>query len=353
MAGVSTATRELEEIRDGLRRWFADRQGDPTISISQFEHNHRSGFSNQTLFFYVEQAGWPPAAHVLRMPPAGEGLFPVYDFEMQWRVQTMLAERDLPTAAPSIYEQDESWLGAPFIVMPWIIGPSPDDVTYMLRGWMHDQTEEVQRTCMTSFAALLASLHVLDSGPARNILFRPSGSGLGAEMDWWYDYLVWASEGSPDAQLAEAYAWARETSPGNPYPDSILWNDARLSNVIFRENGEIAGALDWEQASIGPAEMDIGFWFATRRQTCEALGVTADPELPGFPTRSELTDQLERGLMRPLHALEWHEAFAMIRMGTCIVGTQRVLRHNGNEDHFIMKVPLLPKWAAESIGLGS
>ena len=285
------------------------------------------------------------------MPPAGDGLFPSYDLEMQWRMQSMLADQSFPTPSPVLFEPDEAWLGAPFLVMPWISGTSPDDVTYMLKGWMHDQPREIQRICMESFADLLGALHTLDPTPYRTFLIRPNGAGLDAELHWWHEYLLWASEGSPPLLMAEAYAWALQTSPGNPYPDGVLWNDARLSNAVFRDDGRIACALDWEQACIGPAEMDIAFWFATRRQTCETMGVTDDPELAGFPLREELIARFEKGLGRPLYELAWHEAFAMIRMGTCITGAQRVLRRSGQIDHFIMQAPMLPSWAISQMSL--
>ena len=351
MAGVSTSTRDLEAVHERLRAWFAEREDDPGVSVSAFEEVTHSGFSNQTLFFTLDRAGLPPASLVLRLPPAGDGLFPSYDFEKQWRVQTMLTGAGLPMASPVRYEPDDAWLGAPFLVMPRISGHSPDDVTYMVKGWMHDQDSAVQRTCMESFAGLLCSLHSLEPGPYRAPLARPGGGGLDAELEWWHEYLLWASDGSPPAQMAEAYVWAYQTCPGNPYPDSVLWNDARLSNAVFHQDGRIAAALDWEQATIGPAEIDIGFWFATRRQTCEAMRIAADPELPGFPPRNELVTRLKERLGRPLHQLAWHELFAMIRMGTCIVGTQRVLRRSGHHDHFLMRAPLLPEWTAREMGL--
>lgn len=351
MAGVSTETRDLEQVHRGLEAWFAHREGDSTLTISQFEDSKHSGFSNQTLFFRVTMPNGQSEAQVLRMPPAGVGLFPTYDLEMQWRMQSMLAARGLPTLATVSYEADEKWLGTPFLVMPWLSGPSPDDVTYVLKGWMHDATRDVQRCSLESFADLLGQLHTIEIEDYKDVLRRSHGSGLAAELEWWHDYLLWASDGSPPSMMADAYAWARETSPGNPHPDSILWNDARLSNVVFHSDGKVAGALDWEQASIGPAELDIAFWFGTRRQTCEALGVTADPELPGFPSRSELIARLERWLRRPLHELGWHETFAMVRMGTCIVGTQRVLRLSSQSEHFIMHAPLLPAWALSDMGI--
>ena len=351
MAGLSTSARNLDEVRAALRAWFAHRLSDESVYVSPFETNHSSGFSNETLFFTLDRSDLAKTACVLRMPPAGDGLFPSYDLEMQWRLQTALAKRGLPIPAPVLFERDAKWLGTQFLVMPWIPGASPNDVTYMVNGWMKDHSPRIQRTCMESFADVLIALHSLDTSPYQSLLARPTGIGLEAELEWWHQYLLWASDGEPPKEMDLAYSWARQTNPGNRYRDSILWNDARLSNVVFLKDGHVGAALDWEQAGIGPAEMDVGFWFATRRQTCEAMGITDDPELPGFPSRAEIIARLEQGLGRSLYELEWHELFAMIRMGTCIVGTQRVLCRGGQPDHFIMQASLLPKWAIREMGL--
>ena len=123
----------------------------------------------------------------------------------------------------------------------------------------------------------------------------------------------------------------------------------RSFRACLRHDGIVVGLLDWEQAAIGPAELDIGFWLSSRRQAREAVRVMVDPELAGFPTRDEVLTRFEAGLGRPLRAIEWHEAFAMVRMGTCIVSTQALLRRAGQTDHpFINSAPL-PDWTTAVI----
>ena len=107
--------------------------------------------------------------------------------------------------------------------------------------------------------------------------------------------------------------------------------------------------LDWEQATFGPAELDVGFWLATRRQAAEAVGVRCDPELPGFLDRSESVARIESHLGRPLRDLEWHETYAMVRMGTCITATQALLRRSGQHEHFLLDAAVMPNWAIRVI----
>jgi aminoglycoside phosphotransferase (APT) family kinase protein len=352
MAGLSTAARDPEIIHRRLVEWLVATEGDPTLRVSPFEHNRSSGFSNETLFFDVEADGRPAESFVLRLPPSGIGLFPSYDLEKQWRVQNILSERGLPTAAPARYEPDEGWLGKPFLVMPRVNGASPSDMSYLVKGWLFEASPAIQATVARSFADLLARIATVDVEAFVPFLARDGGTGLEAEVDWWDGYMQWAGDGSPSPLLVDAYAWLRETMPRHNSADSVVWNDARLSNVVFDPDGGIAAALDWEQASIGPAELDVSVWFATRRQCRDTMGVAADPELPGFPARADLIERIETAIGRELQDLAWHESFSMIRMGTCMTGTQLVLRRNGQHDHLFFKAALLPEWTLQMMGAG-
>ena len=75
-----------------------------------------------------------------------------------------------------------------------------------------------------------------------------------------------------------------------------------------------------------------------------------DPELPGLLDHAASIARVEAGLGRRLRDLDWHETFAMVRMGTCIAGVQRVLRRSGQEDHLLMQAPLLPDWTIAVVG---
>ena len=286
---------------------------------------------------------------VLRLAPSGGGLFPEYDLARQAATQNLLADLGVPTAAPAIHEADETWIGTDFLVMPRIAGRLPADFTYILKGWLKDEGASQQRSCCESFVDLLVDLHTLDTGALDlGFLDRPAGRGLAAEVAWWADYHDWASEGSPQPTMVDAYAWAQDTQPADDTA-VITWGDARFSNAVFGTAGDVVGALDWEQAALGPPELDVGFWLATRRQSREAIGVTSDPELPGLLDHGQSIARIEAGLGRPLRDLDWHETFAIVRMGTCIAGVQRVLRRSGQQDHLLMGVPLLPDWALATI----
>ncbi len=130
---------------------------------------------------------------------------------------------------------------------------------------------------------------------------------------------------------------------------TICWGDARMSNAIFDDTGQIVGALDWEQACVCPAEADIAWWLATREQMLKVNRIVADPELPGFDSRAVVVGKFEEMIGRELENLDWYEIFAMVRMGCCILRTQVLLRNNGQGDHFPTRAPILPAWTVDAI----
>ena len=126
-------------------------------------------------------------------------------------------------------------------------------------------------------------------------------SGNSAELAWWHEYVAWGTDNQVPAVMTEAFDWLRTPPTGaEPSDLTICWGDARLSNAIFDDAGQIVGALDWEQACLCPAETDFGWWLATRRQMLEVNGVEADPELPGFDSREQLIRRYEEMIGRAL-----------------------------------------------------
>jgi aminoglycoside phosphotransferase (APT) family kinase protein len=92
-------------------------------------------------------------------------------------------------------------------------------------------------------------------------------------------------------------------------PDSLLWGDARLGNVLYDDEGHVVALLDWELATIGPAEMDLGWYLVLDELTNGFVGRT----VPGFADRAGVIEHYERALGRDVVDVEWHEIFALAR----------------------------------------
>src|SRR5215218_7244865 len=91
------------------------------------------------------------------------------------------------------------------------------------------------------------------------------GSTLADEVAWWRRFLDWAADGSPHPRFVAMLDWCASTCPTPTAPPSLLWGDPRLENLIFDEDREVLAILDWELATIGPAEMDLGWYLGLER----------------------------------------------------------------------------------------
>ena len=119
--------------------------------------NKAAGWSSESLVFSAT-IGEKTDEYVIRIPPAGGGIFPHYDLGIQTLTQELLHEYGIPTPSPILYEPDRDWIGSKFLVMPRIVGHTPSDTTYATRGWLHDSGPDVQRRVHDSFLETLAAL---------------------------------------------------------------------------------------------------------------------------------------------------------------------------------------------------
>ena len=93
-------------------------------------------------------------------------------------------------------------------------------------------------------------------------------------------------------------------------PAALLWGDARFGNVVFTDHAHIAAVLDWELATIGPAEMDIVAWFVALETLTSKATATS---VPGFDERGQHARATSRRSDSGLSDLAWHEIFALVR----------------------------------------
>ncbi len=348
MAGIALTQRDLAATRAQLQAWFGHRfTGEAEVSELRAA-NKAAGWSSESLVFSAEVGG-NTDEYVIRIPPAGGGIFPHYDLGTQTLTQELLHEHGIPTPSPILYEPDREWIGSKFLVMPRIVGHTPSDTTYATRGWLHDAGPDVQRRVHDSFLETLATL--APGSRQRGVMARTARRcrrRRRAEVVARVREMGNRQQGSrhhdPGVRLAGPPHARRDRRL------SVCWNDARLSNAIFDDAGQIVGALDWEQACLCPAETDFAWWLATRRQMLEVNGIDLDPELPGFDSREQVIRRYEEMIGRPLVDLHWYEVFAMVRMGCCILRTQELLRSIGQGDHFLTRAPILPAWTMAAVG---
>jgi aminoglycoside phosphotransferase (APT) family kinase protein len=290
-----TVERDSRELRAGIERWL----GRTLVSMLR----PSPGYSCETIIVDREL--------VLRLPPAGDGIFSTYDLSCQAAVQDAAGAAGVPVAGPCRVELDASFVGAPFIAMPFVEGPIPADFTPN-DPWLQGLASDGQRRAVwESFIDALVAIH---RTPVDGLdCLR---AGLGRELLAWEAYADWATDGAPPAALAEVLAWCRTNQPDDEPPAGLLWGDVRFGNVIFDDTTLAPKAvLDWDMTSIGPFELDLGWFLAL-----DALQAQFATPLAGFGARDDAISRTEAQLGRPLHDLAWYEVFALARASA--IGTR-------------------------------
>jgi aminoglycoside phosphotransferase (APT) family kinase protein len=283
-----TAGRDLDEVRVGLEGWL----GHPIGAIER----PSAGFSCETLLVDREL--------VVRLPPLGDGIFPTYDLAQQAAVQNAAGAAGVPVAGPARYEPDPTYLGAPFVAMPFVAGVIPSDFT-PIDPWLSGlPSDGARRSVWQGYIDSIVAIH---HTPVADLGLR---TGLAQELQAWDFYVGWSTEAAAPRALMEIVTWCREHAPADEPPTGLLWGDVRLGNVVFDETSATPRAiLDWDMASAGPIEMDLAWHLALETVQTDLTGMV----VPGFGTRDETIAHATAALGRPLQDLRWYEVFALMR----------------------------------------
>jgi len=360
--------RDLDALRDGLTRWVRHwRPEAEDVRVAPLVQPP-TGLSSETIFVELDWAVGSGRAEdrrhnswVVRLPPNGEGLFPSYDLGMQGRLQSVLAGAGVPAVVPLAVEEDDRWVGAPFLLMPRVEGRVVRaDKPYLRSGWLAEAPPDGQARLHDQVVDVLARIHRLDweslgcgdilsartrmaggaggapggSGGGRggSVLAAKVGGGrLGPEVEHWARYLDWAGEGSAPAVFTEGLEWCRAHVPDPEPPPSLLWGDVQLGNVLVGDDLGVSAVLDFEMATIGPAEVDLAWFVVLHDMAVDRCG----GDLPGFPGRDATIAAYESRLGRPVADLRWYEAFAALRSGAILVRAARLLTRLGVDDSWL------------------
>lgn len=319
-----------DEQRASFLSWLAAKVGAP-VTITQWDAPEGAGHSNITILVEGQTAEGQRLALVVRVLAAEPAVFPRYDLALQCACMQRLAEHcDVPVPRVRWHESSSSVFGRPFYVMDRIDGLVPTDrIPYTMSGWLYEGTAEQQKIAFDASLDVLAKLHALDWQKAGlGVVDRPEHgpSGLGQQVAWWMDFATWVCRDRPQPTLDAARAWIATHVPTPTGPTVLNWGDARLSNMMFRDFRPVA-VLDWEMATLGPAEVDVAFFLFFQRFFSEGLGV---PDLPGFPGRDEAVAGYEKRAGRKLDDLFFYEVFAAWRNATIMLRIADIYEARGD-----------------------
>lgn len=316
--------RDLVVVREGLSRWVASQSKLSLFSAASAEPSPSAGvdglrvvdvaraeggMANETL---LVDLGPSHPGIVVRLPPLEES-FLDYTLAPQAAVQNAVAAEGVPAPSPAVVVDDTSWIGCEFLAMPRVEGRIPGPAP-TFDPWLSGLDGDERRRVHDGLIATLVGVHSVDWHAAGLGSSLPRLS-VGDTIDQWSRYVDWAGDGEPLPALTAALMWCRAHVPddGQSAADGsgtvLCWGDARLGNLVFDPSLRVRAVLDWDLASLGPAEMDLG-WYLGLDAMMEALFGT---RLDGFPSRAESVAAYEEQRGVAVHALDWHEVFALTR----------------------------------------
>lgn len=315
------ANRDPHFLRTSLSAWFEKELGAAANpEVLEVHAPGSNGFSNETILATV---AWDTdglrSEHrkVFRVHPTSHTLFLDANFSTQYLAMSAVRDSGAAIAIPTLgpFETDPTYLGVPFFTMDHVEGLVPADnlpYTMDLEGWVLQASDEERARMWWSGVETLATVARIDHRALDlGFLDRPAygPAGLGQHLGYYRAYL---DSTKPNGEVPEAerlWDWLIEHRPAEEGELVLSWGDARLGNIIWQDFRP-AAVLDWEMASLAPAELDLGWWLYFNRQFTEGLGI---PALGGFGSRGETIARYEDLLGRSMGDVAYYEVFAGFR----------------------------------------
>jgi aminoglycoside phosphotransferase (APT) family kinase protein len=315
--------RDPEVTRARLTEWLAKQLPDASdVELSHVE-TPAQGFSNETAYFdasWTENGRDRKERMVARIQPRGYQLFLDNDVLFQWAMMHALrASGAVPVPPLYFSEPDADVLGAPFFIMGRVEGRVPQQLPpYHVHGWIFDElsTDERERVWWNGIDALTA-IHAIDWRTNFGFLDEPGRGDLGLDryLGWVEDWYAWANRGRSFELSDTAMRYLREHQPSDASL-GVVWGDACLGNLMFADDLSVAAVLDWEMATLGPGEADLGWWIFMD----EMFSVGFDlPRLEGLPDRAATVAGYETRLGRRVNDIDYYRVLAGMRMAVVTI----------------------------------
>jgi aminoglycoside phosphotransferase (APT) family kinase protein len=198
-----------------------------------------------------------------------------------------------------------------------------DNPPYACAGWLADSRTEDQSRAWTSGIAAMAAIHELDLG---DLYGSRRALGTVSELERYERFLRWAEGDEPHPLARDAMTWLLDNQP--PAPErgpALVWGDARLSNLVYRDF-DVVAVLDWEMATIGDPLLDLAWWLFADDTLTRGSGFE---RLPGFATRDATAAEWAVRTGRATDSLDYYLVFAGLRFTVIMLRMGKLLAEMG------------------------
>ena len=299
---------------DAVQRYMAGRLAgfDSTITAEKFQ----TGQSNPT-FLITTSAG----NYVLRRKPAGALLKSAHAVDREFRVQSALADSDVPVAKVYHLCQDPEVIGSDFYVMEHVVGRNFSDPV------MGDISPAERGAVIEEMSRVLAALHDVKIGEVGLEDYGPQGNYFARQLGRWSKQYR-ASEVEPIEDMDALIAALDADLPEDDGQSGLVHGDYRIDNMIFAPDGAACRAvLDWELSTLGHPYADLAgvimqWQMPPGREGRGLAGV--DRAALGLPSDAEFIDRYcaRRGLAG-IDRFGYYLAFSFFRMAAILQGVRK------------------------------
>ncbi len=312
-------------VTEPLERFLDEQgQGAGPIQVKAIGGGH----SNAT--FLIERQGWQG---VLRRPPRPPLPPSAHDVLREARVISALASH---ARVPEILHavDDETIIGAPFIVMSYVEGYELVDKLPEAIASAADQ----QRIGEELIDALV-EIHAAD--------WRAAGlEGFGKPTGYTERQVrrfsgLWEHNKTREIEDVEVVGrWLGENLPESP-PSTIVHGDFRLGNTLVSLDSpaRVVAVLDWEMATIGDPLADVGYFTMLWTDRDDPPGanyeIASVTRSEGFPRRDELVARYEEKSGRSVGDITWYQVLALWKAAVFMEGNYRRATSGLDDDPFL------------------
>ncbi len=235
---------DLERLAAWLRGRLPGVEGDLTAE------RLTGGQSNPSWVLRCGDAAWVLRA---KPAPASELLPSAHAIEREFRVQSALAETEVPVPAMHLLCSDESVIGVAFYVMEYVQG------RIFREPWAPGLVPVQRSAVFDRLGGVLADLHRVD--------WQRLGLGDFGRQGAYFERLFsrWtrqyrASETREIPGMDALIEWLPAHRPGVAEETTIVHGDFRLENLVFApDEPDVLAVLDWELATLGNPLVDLGY----------------------------------------------------------------------------------------------
>jgi aminoglycoside phosphotransferase (APT) family kinase protein len=309
------------EALSNLVDWFASTQGSRLRTTIKKVSYPAIGFSATTILLDITVG---EVDHSLAVRVQNEK-YPVFlDSSVARQVHLMQGLRAQSVPVPEVlgWNNDPTMMDGPFLVMKRCEGEHlPAHPSHREHGFLHTLDDAGRDRAWRSAVKGIARINRVRWERDFAFLMTPSYGEAG--LDHYLGWLrAWRKSVSTDPHpiIDAGLDHLARHKPTASHAD-LLWGDSNPCNFLFSPNGEVSTLLDFEAASIGPAEVDIAWWFFMGEM------LSAGHPLPsGMPGRDAQILIYEETLGRQVSNLEYYEVLAAVRMSLVVLQcTQRLI----------------------------